>query len=238
MVAILLLLPKHAYGQDLGGCRDMTIEVDKEVNRISFLATNCVAVEKTTVTIYSDRGEALFELELRGYWNKEGSIVIVNPGSYEARLFTSEFIRDVIDDEEQDSGRYSSPEEVLSRSFSIDEPEPDSSGTDQGAIVDASVVLCGENNDEECVVTALGEIPFNDTVRIAGYLAQVGVALGGLLALILIAIASYRISTSQGDPRKLEGARELVAGAIFGLLMVIFSAFILRTLGVQILGLF
>lgn len=60
-------------------------------------------------------------------------------------------------------------------------------------------------------------------------------SLAGVIALLLIIIAGYRIMTSSGDPEKLKGAKEQLTSAIIGLLFIIFSIVILQIIGVDIL---
>ena len=43
------------------------------------------------------------------------------------------------------------------------------------------------------------------------------------------------MGTSQGDPKKVEGAKETVTSAITGLLVCIFAIFILRLIAIDIL---
>lgn len=57
----------------------------------------------------------------------------------------------------------------------------------------------------------------------------------GGIALVLIAVAGFNIMTAAGDPQKLNGGRELLTAAVSGLVLIIFSVFILRLIGVQIL---
>ena len=45
------------------------------------------------------------------------------------------------------------------------------------------------------------------------------------------------IITSTGDPIKLQAGRELLTAAIAGLLLLIFAVYILKLIGVEILGL-
>jgi hypothetical protein len=60
-------------------------------------------------------------------------------------------------------------------------------------------------------------------------------SLTGIVALLVIIYAGYRIMTSQGNPERLTSARELLTAAIVGLLFTIFSLVILQTIGVDIL---
>ena len=64
------------------------------------------------------------------------------------------------------------------------------------------------------------------------------IGIAGGIAFILIIVSGFMISTSSGDPKRLQAGRELLTAAITGLLLVIFSAFILRLLGVDLLGIF
>ncbi len=50
-------------------------------------------------------------------------------------------------------------------------------------------------------------------------------------------MAGFQITTSSGDPKRLQAGKELLTSAIAGLLLLILSAFILRLIGVDILGL-
>lgn len=59
-----------------------------------------------------------------------------------------------------------------------------------------------------------------------------GVA-GGIAFLMFIYGASL-VMTSAGDPLKLENGKDIVTSAIIGLLLVIFSVFLLRTIGFQV----
>jgi hypothetical protein len=65
-----------------------------------------------------------------------------------------------------------------------------------------------------------------------------GMGLGGGVALIIMVIASYMIMTSAGDPRKLQAGKELLTSAISGLVLLVFAAYLLKFIGVDLLGIF
>jgi len=61
------------------------------------------------------------------------------------------------------------------------------------------------------------------------------IGLGGGIAFLLIIYAGFMIMTSSGDPERLKAGQELLTSAIMGLIMLIFSMFILEFIGVDIL---
>lgn len=63
-------------------------------------------------------------------------------------------------------------------------------------------------------------------------------SISGGIAIILIIISGYRVMTSQGNPEKLQAAKEQLTAAIVGVLFVIFSLVILEVVGVDILNIF
>lgn len=66
-------------------------------------------------------------------------------------------------------------------------------------------------------------------------LFRFGVGLGGLIAVFCIIYAAFQIQTSQGSPEKIKKAQELLTSCIMGLMLIIFSVFILKLIGVDIL---
>lgn len=98
----------------------------------------------------------------------------------------------------------------------------------------------GKNKDNKILYkckfidTALGKIPTSFEGFISA-LFGILLSVSGGLALILIIISGYRIMASQGNPEKLKEAKESLTSAIIGLLFIIFSSFILKVIGVDIL---
>ncbi len=60
--------------------------------------------------------------------------------------------------------------------------------------------------------------------------------IAGGIAFLLILFGGLQIMTSAGNPEQLNAGRELVTSAITGLLLIIFSIFILQFIGVNIIG--
>lgn len=88
------------------------------------------------------------------------------------------------------------------------------------------------------IPTAIGCIPINDLNSISRFALQWAIGIAGGIGLIFIASAAFRIMTSIGDPRRLQSGNELLTSAIAGIVMVVLSVFLLRVLGVNVLGLF
>lgn len=85
--------------------------------------------------------------------------------------------------------------------------------------------------------SAIGCIPVSDTNSFMGWILGWAVGVGGGIAFLLIVYASFMVMTSQGDPTRLKAGQELLTSAISGLILLIFSVFILKFIGVDILGL-
>ncbi|MDP3955117.1 MAG: hypothetical protein Q8Q15_02010 [bacterium] len=90
---------------------------------------------------------------------------------------------------------------------------------------------CNEGN----VDTALGCVPISNTNSFIAWLLKFAIGIGGGIAFILMLAGAFQIITSGGDPEKLKAGKELITSALMGLIMIIFSLFLLRLIGVQIL---
>jgi hypothetical protein len=67
-----------------------------------------------------------------------------------------------------------------------------------------------------------------------------GILLGlsGGIAVLMIMFGGYKMMMSQGDPEKVQGAKEQITSAIIGILFLIFALVILEVIGVDILHIF
>lgn len=87
------------------------------------------------------------------------------------------------------------------------------------------------------VETAIGCVPVGKTDEFMGWILGWAIGVGGGIAFLLIVYASFMIMTSQGMPDRLKAGQELLTSAISGLVMLIFSVFILKFIGIDILKL-
>lgn len=83
------------------------------------------------------------------------------------------------------------------------------------------------------VWTAIGCIK-RDPKSIIKSLMQIGIGMGGGVALLSTLAGGFILSTSQGDPSKANQAKEIITNSIIGLLFIIFSVVILQFIGVTI----
>ncbi len=88
--------------------------------------------------------------------------------------------------------------------------------------------------DGVSVDTALGCIPVQMDKFIA-WLLPVLFSISGGIAFLLMVYGFILITTSNGDPKAVQGARETITSAVIGLLISIFAIFILRLVAVDIL---
>lgn len=91
---------------------------------------------------------------------------------------------------------------------------------------------CGSATE---IDTAIGCIP-TDFTGLFNSFFTLGIGIAGGIAFLLILFGGFQILTSAGNPERLAAGKELVTSAITGLLMIIFSVFLLRVIGVDILG--
>jgi hypothetical protein len=93
------------------------------------------------------------------------------------------------------------------------------------------------NTDLGGAWTAVGCIKADFSSTLQDTLFPLFISLGGLISLGCIIYASFLLQTSMGEPEKITKAQELMTSCITGLIVIIFSVFILRVIGVDILRL-
>ncbi len=95
---------------------------------------------------------------------------------------------------------------------------------------------CTECSDRG-IWTAAGCVEYEVEPFIQNFIFKYGIGLAGIFSLLCIAYASFIMQTSVNNPEKIKHAQDLMTSCITGLLLVIFSVFILRVIGVDILQL-
>lgn len=107
---------------------------------------------------------------------------------------------------------------------------PDTDSEDDTDLHDLCLVCL----DEGGFWTAFGCISL-EPGQIVQALVRIGLGIAGGVALLMILIASFILSVSQGDPKRITQGREILTSAIIGLLFIIFSVTFLQFIGVSIL---
>ncbi len=122
-------------------------------------------------------------------------------------------------------------------------------GPVRGAI--DSFSFCSQINDPalkiECLDCAGGEKGYAGVWTAIGCIKRepeaivrkfmvVGISTGGGVALLSFLAAGFTLSTSQGDAKRIDDAKQLLTASITGLLFIIFSVTILEYIGYSILG--
>jgi hypothetical protein len=152
-------------------------------------------------------------------------IILANPGCYPPNEWTGTC----------DSG-YACPAGSPMYGYCCDSTNEcnNNPATPNNSTNDESSPLGGGGCSSNALNTAIGCIPIGQQEMIT-FLLRWAIGIAGGIAFILIIIASFQIMTSQGDPKRLQAGKELLSSAIMGLILLIFSAFILRVIGVNIL---
>ncbi|MBI4059101.1 hypothetical protein HY404_02550 [Candidatus Microgenomates bacterium] len=99
----------------------------------------------------------------------------------------------------------------------------------------AAITNCPDGN--EGIVTALGCIPVTNTSEFVTWTLRWILGIAGGIAFLLILVGGLKILTSGGNPDQLKGGKEQLTAAISGLLFLIFAVFLLKLIGLDILGL-
>ena len=105
---------------------------------------------------------------------------------------------------------------------------------DRKKCLQALGITCSNGN----LKTALGCLPFDSQNSLVSFIFKAVVGIAGGISLLLIINATVIIMTSKGDPKRLQGGKEVLNSAIAGLMLIIFGVFILRFLGSTLFGIF
>lgn len=92
--------------------------------------------------------------------------------------------------------------------------------------------MCDGGNGIE---TAIGCISADPSGLITK-LFSVSLGIAGGIAFLMLILGGLQIQISAGNPERINAGREIIEGAIIGLLLIVFSIFILRVVGVDMIG--
>ncbi len=94
----------------------------------------------------------------------------------------------------------------------------------------------GGGSSGSTVDTALGPIP-TDPQELVKWVLKFAILMGGGIAFLLSVFGGVSIILAGGNPEKINAAKEIIGSALTGLLFIIFSVFLLRFIGYDILQL-
>jgi len=103
-------------------------------------------------------------------------------------------------------------------------------GTKQNPFCDGA----GEDSDSPKISTALGCVPIN-FIEFVAWIFKNGFGIVGGIAFLLLIFAFIQLATSEGDVKKIQGVKETITSIATGLLLALFSIFIIRMLMINIL---
>jgi type IV secretion system pilin len=91
-------------------------------------------------------------------------------------------------------------------------------------------------NGQEGIETAIGCLPTN-VQPFVNFILTRGISIGAGLAFMLMLYGAFVLITSAGNPENTKKGKEIITSAIIGLLFIIFSVFLLKVIGLDILKL-
>ena len=99
-----------------------------------------------------------------------------------------------------------------------------------------SIDVCDDGSTG--IQTAIGCIHvLNTPEEFLSDILRWAVGIGGGIAFLLILYAGFMIMTASGNPERIKAGQELLTSAIGGLILLVFSIFILKFIGIDIMGL-
>ena len=101
-----------------------------------------------------------------------------------------------------------------------------------GPITFFGLEYCDTNKTQ--LRTAVGCIPFTGANEFVKWFLGWAIGIASGIAFLLIIFAGFKIMTASGNPEKLQDGRELLIAAISGLILIVFSVFLLKLIGVTI----
>ncbi len=91
--------------------------------------------------------------------------------------------------------------------------------------------LCGDTG----INTAVGCIPLGDRNAFLSFILRWALGISGGVSFLFIVYSGFIIMTAAGDKRKTQAGKEILTAALSGILLIIFSVFLLDFVGIRIL---
>lgn len=96
--------------------------------------------------------------------------------------------------------------------------------------------ICANCSKGGGIYTGLGCVPLDLGNFISSFVLSIGIGLAAIAAFGCIIYSAFTLQTSQGNPERIKKARQYLTSCIAGLIVIIFSVFILRLVGITILN--
>ncbi|KKR09881.1 MAG: hypothetical protein UT39_C0026G0006 [Candidatus Woesebacteria bacterium GW2011_GWA1_39_21] len=87
------------------------------------------------------------------------------------------------------------------------------------------------------VNSAIGCVPIDDTNQLLTFILRWALGVGGGISFLLIVTSGFMILASGANPERVKAGKQLITAAITGLILIIFSVFILDFIGIRVLRL-
>jgi len=91
--------------------------------------------------------------------------------------------------------------------------------------------------EEHYINTAIGCVPVFSTETFVGFVFRWVLGIAGGIGFLLIVYGAILILTSGGERNRIQQGKEVITASVAGVILIIFSVFVLRAFGVDILGL-
>ena len=89
--------------------------------------------------------------------------------------------------------------------------------------------------DQGKIWTAIGCLPTDFEGILKEAVFPIGIGFAGAVAFLYFLYGAFIILTSTGNPERIAQAKEIIISSLSGLLLIIFSVFLLKVIGVDIL---
>lgn len=229
-----------------------TFTVGKYFPEISFSPNSPTLGQVLTVTIIGHRrpannsGRNKYDFDLFGTGSlpdpsDPDDLVVPGTDSSASRQFGDDldggtYILDVYYNNDHDFVLYQIEFTVSSGGGSYQITQNSGAGGNSITPGDQLLITLSDDPKSGAIDTPFGGVPRNPQ-GIASAFVSIAIGIAGGLAFLLMVYGGFRMIFSNGDPKAIQDAREIITSAIIGLIVIVFSVVLLRLIGISILGL-